>query len=148
MAGDNLNQVGKYIKKTGQTSDAAIKRTRAILPKRDRVRDTVSSVFPFKMTYMSEGKSVLMDIDLNKPPPSTCTAGCLSAACEQFTLEEGGHSITLTNPYEIDTVTVWSQGDELEAAQWYEESPEAGQVYVQVQGAIAFIIVCYTYISC
>src|SRR5687768_14939920 len=112
MASDNLNEVGIYIKGVGRRSDLASKRVHIKRPIRDRARDTISSSHSFRMDFISDGtNTVLMDIDLNKPPPVECGAGCIATACESFPLLRGDHSLTLENPYEPNTVTVWSQGE-------------------------------------
>lgn len=148
MASDNLNQVGKYIRRAGRVADQALKRTRPLIPDRDRVKDTLSSVYPFKMKVISEGnKRTLIEIKFDKPPPSDCGVGCYSTSCEKFSLFNGGHSIGLTNSYEVGSVTVYLNGDPLSPIQWFEENPGAGQVYVQVPG-IGLVVVCYTYITC
>jgi hypothetical protein len=149
MASDSLNQVGKYIKRANSNASLALKRNFHKLPKKDRARDTVSNVAPFRMEIYQEGRRpITININFNKPPPSDCAVDCIATTCEQFTLAYGGHSLTMINPYEAGTVRVYTDGEILPAAQWYEENPGAGQVYVQVPNSTALIAVCYTYIIC
>jgi hypothetical protein len=150
MASDNLNQVGKYIRGSNRKADHAIKRVQRKLPKRDRAKDTVSSVFPMTMNFASEGDSpVKLDINFNKPPPSECEASCLATTCESFERTSGGYSLLVThNPYEAGTVRVFSEGQVLSPVQWYEEDPQNGLVYVQIQSDIELIVICYTYVTC
>jgi hypothetical protein len=129
----------------------AIKRVTNKIPERERARDTMSSLFPFNMRINSEGNignKTIMTINFNKPPPDDCSAECIATVCEDFNLPAGGYLLSTTNPYEPGSVRAYSQGQTLQQAQWEEENPSAGQVYVQVQGEIEMIVVCYTYISC
>ena len=148
MAPDSLNQVGRYIRQSGRQADLAIKRVTNRIPKRERARDTVSSLYAFNMVVISEGKNgrVTMDINFNKPPPDDCSAECISTTCEAHELGGGAYSIPTENPYVAGTVKVFSQGLSLPQSQWYEENE--GQVYVQVQSSLEMIIICYSYIIC
>jgi hypothetical protein len=149
MASDNLNEVGRYLRRAGKTADQALKRTRPRIPVKDRVRDSVSSAVPFSMSFESNGNNrVIVDINFNKPPPSDCGSGCFSTSCEKFNLNPGGHSLTVTNPYEPGSTIVYSNGTLLSNVQWFEENPLAGQVYVQVQAVLALIVICYSYVTC
>lgn len=149
MASDNLNQVGKYFKQTRRDSDFAIKRVSKKVPVRDRVRDTVSAVFPFKMTILTDNEeSIIIDINFLNPPPSDCEAECIATTCEDFELLPGGHSITVTNPYIEGSVRAYSGGEPLDESQWYEENFSGGQVYVQVPPGSPLTVVCYAYIVC
>lgn len=149
MASDSLNEIGRYIKQSRRNADLALKRYSKHMPKKDRVRDTISSVSPFSMYIENDGfERVIIDVNFRVPPPSDCSAECIATACEDFELLGGGHSITVTNPYEPGTIKVFSNGNPLEQIQWYEENPEAGQVYVQVQSTGEVIVVCYAYIIC
>lgn len=150
MASDNLRQVGRDIRLMNRQADLALKRVTNRIPKRERARDSVSSLFPFSMRVNSEGKrdKVLMEINFNKPPPDECSAECIATACQDILMTSGGHSISLTNPYEPGTLRVFSEGNPLDPSQWAEENPEAGQVYVQVQSDTEMIIICYSYIVC
>lgn len=149
MASDNLSQVGKYIRGAGRKADQAIKRVKPIIRKSERTRDAVSSVFPFKMTVTSDGeKQTRLHIHFNKPPPDGCGAECIATVCESFPLFNGGRSITVTNPYEPDSVNVYTDGVPLDRSRWNEENPSGGQVYVQVQSDVELIIICYTYVTC
>lgn len=150
MASDNLRQVGRDIRLINRQADLALKRVTNRVPKRERARDTMSSLFPFNMKVDSEGKrdKFLMEINFNKPPPDDCSAECIATACEDFRVINGGHSFSLSNPYEPGTVKVFSQGVPLDPAQWYEENPMGGQVYIQVQTEVELIVICYVYIIC
>jgi len=149
MASDSLNQIGKYIRKTNKQASLALKRNFHKIPTKDRARDTVSSVYPFRMGIEQEGgNTVKIDINFDKPPPDDCAAECIATACEQFNLVNGGHSVTVENPYEAGTVRVYSNGEPLSNVQWYEENSSGGQVYVQVQQPEELIVICYTYIIC
>lgn len=150
MASDSLKQVGKSIKRMGREADFAIKRYTNSIPKRERARDTMSSLFSFNMLIDSEGKGdkVSVSINFNKPPPDDCSAECIATACEDFELGQGSYLLTTTNPYEPGTVRVYSQGQTIDPAQFTEENPSAGQVYVQVQGGTEMIVICYSYIIC
>lgn len=150
MASDNLNQVGRYIKRTNRNANLALKRAKKKLAIKDRVRDTVSSIYPFTMNIEIEDdvRTVLLDINFKEPPPEDCVSECIGTACEDFELFTGGHSINVTNPYEAGTVKVYQVGEPLDISQWYEEEPSAGKVYVQVQDSSQLIVVCYAYIAC
>ncbi len=150
MASDSLNQIGRNIRQMNRRSELAIKRVTNNIPKRERTRDTVSSVFPFSMMVNSEGEGerFTVSINFNKPPPVDCAAECFATACEDFSLTQGSYLLQTTNPYEAETVKVFSQGAVLDPAQWTEENPAAGQVYVQVQGGTEIIVICYMYIIC
>lgn len=148
MASDSLNQIGKYIRRGSTNASLALKRNFHKLPTKDRARDTVSSVYTFRMTVEQEGgRPVKINVNFNKPPPDDCAANCIATACQDFDLPVGGHSITVENPYEAGSVRVYLGESELDDAQWYEENPSGGQVYVQTTGQ-ALIVVCYTYIIC
>ena len=150
MASDSLRQVGKSIKGANRTADLAIKRVTNKIPKRERARDMMSSLFPFSMRIESEGDNqrTLVQINFNKPPPDDCSAECIATACEDFELGQGARSLNTTNPYEPGTVRVYSQGQTIDPAQFTEENPGAGQVYVQVQAGVEMIVICYSYIIC
>lgn len=148
MASDNLREIGRFIRYNNKQANLAIKRVTNKIPRRERARDTVSSLYSFTMNLHSEGKNdkVSIDVTFDKPPPSDCSAECVSTACEAHELFRGGYSIPTVNPYESGTVKVFSQGLILPPPQWYEEN--GGQVYVQVQSDIEMIIICYSYIIC
>lgn len=149
MASDSLNQVGKYIRRANKNAGLALKRDFHKLPKKDRTRDTVSNVATFRMEIYQEGRRpVTMNIKFNKPPPDDCSADCIATTCEQYNLGYGGHSLTVTNPYEPGSVRVYLNGNVLPDAQWYEENPGAGQVYVQAPTPSASIGICYAYVIC
>lgn len=149
MASDGLSQIGKYIRHSNRQADLSLKRNLRKIPKRDRARDTLSNIYPFRATIVSEGKeSTTIDILFNKPPPEDCAAECIATTCEQFELTYGGHSLTLSNPYEVDSARVFSNSDPLDTAQFYEEDPANGKIYVQVQSTSELMVVCYTYIIC
>lgn len=151
MASDNLRQVGRYMRHAGRQADLAMKRVTNKVPKRERARDTVSALFPFQFIVNSEGEGdkVSIDINFNKPPPDDCSAECIATACEDFQLSGiGGYSLTTTNPYEVGSIRIYSEGSTLPLAQFVEENPSGGQVYVQVQSDIETIVICYTYIVC
>jgi hypothetical protein len=148
MASDSLTQVGKYIRNTNKRADQALKRVTNKIPKKERARDTVSSIYPmsFNVETRERGERVTLDINFNKPPPLDCAAGCIATTCEDYEMTAGGHSISVTNPYEPGSVKVFISGT-LQPAQWSEENPEGGQVYVQVSGRV-MVVVCYSYIIC
>lgn len=150
MASDSLRQVGRGLKQTNRRADLALKRVTNDIPKKERTRDTMSSLFPFTMYVSSEGKGdkFTLNINFNKPPPSDCAAECIATACEDFELSQGSYLLQTTNPYEPGTVRVYSQGETIDPAQFTEENPAAGQVYVQVQPGVAMIVICYSYIIC
>lgn len=150
MASDSLNQIGRGIRQMNRRSDLAMKRVTNRIPKRERARDTVSSVFPFSMRVDSEGQgeTFLVSINFNKPPPVDCAAGCFATACVAQVMGPGGHLMSVTNPYEAGSVNVFSNGVSLDQSQWVEENPSAGQIYVQVQTGQEMIVICYTYIIC
>lgn len=149
MASDNLNQVGRYIRDSGRNASLAMKRVTKKMPKHDRARDTISSIHPFFMQIHTDGKSsVTLNINFNKPPPTDCEAECIATACEDFALYAGGHSITVANPYEPNTVRAYANGEILQEINLNEENPSGGQVYVQVPGPITTIVVCYSYVAC
>lgn len=148
MASDNLREVGRFIRKSNRQADLAMKRITNKIPKRERARDVVSSLYSFRMHVTSPGKGdkVSIDINFNKPPPSDCISDCVATTCEDIELSRGAYSIPTENPYVPGTVKVFSQGIPLPEAQWYEEN--SGQVYVQVQNRLEMIIICYSYIVC
>jgi len=150
MASDNLRQVGRYIQRTNRNANLALKRAKKKLAVKDRVRDTVSSVYPFTMQINIEEdtRTVLIDINFKKPPPADCVSECIGTACEDFDLFQGGHSLSMTNPYEAGTANVYVGGEPLDPVQWYEEEPSAGKVYVQVQDPSKVVVVCYIYVAC
>lgn len=150
MASDSLRQVGRGLKQMNRRADLALKRVTNDIPKKERARDTMSSLFPFTMYVDSEGKGdkFILHINFNKPPPSDCSAECIATTCEDYQLGQGAYLLTTTNPYEPGTVRVYSQGQTIDPAQFSEENPTAGQVYVQVQGDVEMIVICYSYIIC
>jgi len=100
MASDNLNEVGKYIKKTRTNADYAIKKMRPHRPTVERTRDIFDVDIPFEMQFdvKPNQKSVSLDLEFNKPPPlSNCftDVDCPRTTCETFTLSSGEHEITL-----------------------------------------------------
>lgn len=148
MASDSLREVGQYIKKTNKQANLSLKRNFSKLPVRDRARDVISDIAPFRMDIQTDESAVTIDINFDKPPPADCAAECYATACQSFNLTVGGHSITVGNPYEEGTMRVYIGDSPLENVQWYEENPGAGQVYVQVQNSSAIVVTCYTYIIC
>lgn len=149
MASDNIRQVGRYIRDTNRNANYAIKRYTKKLPIRDRVRDSVSTISPFVTYVETDGsQSVTIDINFSEPPPSTCDSECIATTCEEFELSNGGHSILVVNPFEAGTVKIYSNGNVLDGAQWYESNPLTGEVYVQVQSGTEMIVICYAYIIC
>lgn len=151
MASDNLRQIGRYMRQTNRQADLALKRYANKIPKRERARDTVSSVFPMQFIVHSEGKSgdtFTIDINFNKPPPEDCSADCIGTACEDFEMFTSAQLITLTNPYEPGTVRVYNRGEAVDASQWVEENPSGGEVYVQPVGDNEIMVICYSYITC
>jgi hypothetical protein len=100
MASDNLNQVGKYIKKTRTDTEYALKKVRPYRPTVERTRDIFDVDIPFSMQFEVKDtqKSISLDLEFNKPPPqSNCMTDidCPRATCETFTLSQGEHEITL-----------------------------------------------------
>src|SRR5689334_8176402 len=132
MASDNLREVGRYMRRTSRQADLALKRYTNKIPKRERARDTVSSVFPMRFDVHSEGKvgdSFTIHISFNKPPPEDCSADCIGTACQDFTMTYS-QLITLTNPYIVGTVRVYSEGEPVDPSNWVEENPGAGEIYL------------------
>jgi hypothetical protein len=100
MASDQLNEVGKYIKKTRTDSDYALKKIRPYRPTVERTRDIFDVDVPFSMQFEVKHtqKSVSLDLEFNKPPPqSNCMTDidCPRGTCETYTLSSGEHEITL-----------------------------------------------------
>lgn len=150
MASDKLNEVGRYVKGSNRQAELALKRFANHIPKKERARDAVSALFPFSMTVNSDGRSdkIIMHVKFNKPPPDDCAAECIATACQNQALGPGGHLVLVNNPYVPGSIRVFSEGVTLPEAQWVEENPTAGQVYVQVQSDQEMIVICYTYIIC
>ena len=80
---DKLNQIGKYIGKTQNNADDALKRYSANIPKVERVRDVFDRVIPFTMTFMTEDyhHGVSLDLFFRPPPPSACCEDCFCVVC-------------------------------------------------------------------
>lgn len=150
MASDKLRQVGRYMRLTERQADLALKRYTNKIPKKERARDTVSSVFPFRFDVQTDGRAnrITVNINFNKPPPDDCGVDCISTACIDFQMGLGAHSISLPNPYIPGTVRVYGQGDTIEVAQFIEENPSGGQVYVQVNIEVETVVICFSYITC
>lgn len=151
MASDSLRQVGRDLKKMNRRSEFAVKRVQNQIPKKERARDTMSSLFPFTMRLDSAGdrSTYTMSINFNKPPPSECSAECIATACESFTVAAGTYTLGTTNPYEPETVRVYNGGGEpTPNPNFLEENPSAGQVRVVSPAETDLIIICYSYIIC
>jgi hypothetical protein len=100
MASDQLNEVGKYIKKSRTDADYALKKVRPNRPTVERTRDIFDIDIPFSMQFEVKDtqKSISLDLEFNKPPPqSNCFSDidCPRGTCETFTLSAGEHEITL-----------------------------------------------------
>lgn len=74
MAPDNLNQIGRYIRHTGRNADLALKRVKDKTPKRERARDTVSSVHPFVMHIQTESNPSA-SLEINFSTYSSASSG-------------------------------------------------------------------------
>lgn len=143
MASDRLNQVGKSLRQTQENADYALARLKRTVPIVERVRDGIDKNNSFLMKFNLEDEDTKVKLDLNffKPSPmndSNSGEGIMSK-CESFT--NGGY-ITLEHPYIAGSVSVYLDGVILPSSQWYESSPENGQVYVGVNGNI---VICYLY---
>jgi len=151
MASDNLNEIGKYIQKTRKDTDYALTRYHATIPKVERTRDVFDSEIPFEMGFETEGKeqTVTMNLIFNLPPPlGDCNTDCLQATCQTFDVTPGDHLVTVDNPYNAGSVTVFVDYVQSLPSGFEEVSPGAGTVFVQGSETTSKITVCYTYGDC
>ena len=144
---DDSNQLGKNLKKNQQEADFANKRTKAIIPQIERVRDVLDKVIYFELEFEQkrEGHRVLLDIDFMPPPKSGCCADCSCSVCEFYA---AGYTETLfktTYGYVPGTVHVFK--NEFESTEFEETSPELGHVTVWSHNDEATVI-CYVYLTC
>lgn len=142
MAGDNLNEVGKYLKKTRKDVDYALGR---YLQRRSRVegtRDVFSSELSFIFYFDTEDdESTTLDITFRKPPPG---GNFGTGSCEAFTIGLFDKIFTTSTNYEEDSVTVFLNDAELPNSEWYEYDVEAHQVFVK-GGPFSdnAVVICY-----
>lgn len=152
MASDNLRQIGKYVRETREAANHALNRYSKNLPVVERARDIFDVDIPFEMFFSTKEneKIVLLDLDFNKPPPLRgCKQGCTTSACESFTRSSGNHSLTVEYPYISGSVNVFINGVVLDNSQYWEESPEAGAVFVQgASRDTNTITICYIWENC
>lgn len=152
MASDSLNQIGKYIRKTGKDADRAVKRAYPIQPRLERVRDVFDSTTGFDMQFEIDNKDtkVLLDLNFTLPPPTRgCKAGCIISQCEEFDFESGGnHSVTLDHSYLAKSISVFVNGERLPDYQVNELSPGAGEVFYQGTSGPDKVAICYVYSNC
>ena len=123
MASDNLNQVGKYIRDSGDKAQRAVKKQKPVRPSIERTRDIFDVDIPFHMEFdvAPNQKSVSLDLEFNKPPP---TSGCLTgsgiaAHCESFTLGSGDHELQLSYAIRTSPVSVFVNGSTWSTFKWY-----------------------------
>lgn len=151
MASDSLNQIGRFVKKTRQNSDYALKRYHANLPTVENVRDVFDPDIPFEMAFKTRRKEdkVSLNLTFREPPPLRgCKSECISNACESFTLTGTSHYITVAQPYVATTVSIFVDGDILPASQFNEDNPEGGGIYIQTPSGEHVVVVCYIYGDC
>src|SRR4051812_26191365 len=106
MASDNLNEVGKGLRRTKKDTDYALKKYHKF-KRAERARDIFDDAVPFVMEFRTESdkETTTLDLTFNKPPPlGGCKSDCLSGSCEEFILGSGDHLITVANPYTAGSV--------------------------------------------
>jgi len=148
MASDNLNEVGKYISKSRDHADRALKRSRPNRPGVERTRDIFDPVVPFSMNFnvAKTQKRVSLDLEFNKPPPgSNCMTGSdIRMSCESFTVESGDHELRVSQPYFPGTLAVYVNGTTWALSKWAEIDSGDGIVLVtQLPLALNSVTICY-----
>ena|ERR1041385_6362697 len=145
--GDPINEIGKYIRKTREDSDAALRRYHPIHRNVERVRDIFDDIQPFEMLFTTHNRDTEMLIDLyfNKPPP-TCSIGDVKMCCNDFTEGPGGHLIQLDWPYIPGETHVWINGiPQVLGLNYTEYDPTNGWIYINGLAGVdtQIIEVCY-----
>ena len=151
MASDSLKQIGNYIKDTKKDTDFGLKRYHANIPRVERTRDVFDSDVPFQFTFKTEHPKdrITLNLIFNKPPPlSQCNNGCVTAQCQTFNVTPGDHLLTVDNPYNAGSVTVFVDYVQALASGFEETNPEAGTVFVQGSETTSTITICYTFGDC
>jgi len=153
MASDNLNEVGRYIKNSGDAAERALKKQKPTRPSVERTRDIFDADIPFEMFFTVEPtqKSVSLDLEFNKPPPmSGCRTGSdVKPHCEEFTLPAGDHEIQLSHAAKTGSITVFVNGATYSPLLWevisygvLDEEPASIMVY-QLPLETNTVSVCY-----
>ncbi len=146
MASDNLNQVGRGLRRTRRDVDFALTRVKKNVPRIERIRDVFDTDIPFEMSFDTKRNdtTVFMDINFNKPPPvGECeTAECVKQACDSFELEAGNHYVNVTTAYLPGTVAVFLDGVPILPSQY--EEMGGTEVYIQSESLDQYTAtICY-----
>lgn len=147
MASDNLNQIGKYIRKTRQDADFALTRYSRHNPRIERSRDIFDNITPFEMEFEVTEKSRLsLDINFNKPPPTAgCKSNCITSICEKIEEVSGSHYVTLSHTYLNNTVKVFLNGEPVPSTEIRLRPPNS--VWVNADLEYNTIVICYIHYS-
>ena len=64
---DNINQIGKYLRKSKDQVDYTLTRYSEIFSMVDRIRDSFDTNLPFHMEFKTkiEGNTILVDLNFN-----------------------------------------------------------------------------------
>lgn len=134
MASDSLNEVGRYIKKTRDNADYALKRGKKRHNKVERTRDVFTDSASFIMFFRTEeDERVWMDLNFSEPPPGKGLGGGIGflANCVSITTDNTDHIVYVGSAYDAGTVTVYMNGAEYDTSKWDEYNPDAGEVFVK-----------------
>lgn len=132
MASDNLNEVGKGLRRTRRDTDYALKKYHKPL-RVERARDVFDPENLFSMEFRIEDnrESAILDLKFRKPPPlGGSTSDCVNGTCQEFILANGDHLVTLDQPYSSGSLSIFEGGTRIPAARYEEVNPAAGQVLV------------------
>lgn len=148
MASDNVNEVGKFLRKTRKDVDFSLTRYHKNIPRIERTRDIFDAEIPFEMAFDTDknDSTVFLNINFNKPPPvNECkNAECVKIACQSFELAVGNHYVNVDNPYIAETVTVFIDHVPLAASQF--EEMGGTELFIQSNSIDPYTAtVCYTY---
>lgn len=152
---DKLNEVAKTLGLTKRNAEYAVKRSQAIHPRIERVRDIFDETIPFEMEFdtLNQDSSYFMDLFFNKPPPlKNCEFGRYAINCNEYTLEAGDHLIQVTARYKPGSVSVFRNYIRLTpGVEFYEYDPAQGLVWVQGAGSTVPYTICFirdTWVTC
>lgn len=150
---DTVNEVGKYLAKSREKADTALKKQSPEYGMADIARDVFDFQVPFQMHFRTprKGMSVAADIQFEYPPPDAgtgnCCGDCYCAVCEQFVYGDVEDQILLlSRPYVPGSVRVYDP--EGNSSNMVETDPEAGIIdlnYNPSTDASNYITVCYVH---
>jgi len=153
MYNDGINQIGKYVGKTGKNANRALKKSEPDYAADEIARDIFDPVVSYVMYFTTSrpNQSIKADLKFELPPPNIglgkCCGDCYCSKCEIFFFDDFDSQIILTEyPYVAGTVRVFDAYGNTSLVT--ETDPDAGIVdlgYDPDPSPTNKIYVCYVY---